>query len=401
MSKVTNLGSSIKFSFPEVHDEATINVILNRTFRIPNDGKKYGLPPGMGNFPVFTVDEAKGKNSQWDEFGGVAIPMWDNEAMWISWQSGYPFAIKVAAGKINAVTGEPWKNELDFDNQDFMDTSVQRWIDGFCVEKGSIRQFVAAQLGEGKTVEEQLTGKAEFGGLQIIVYPLKAEVYEKIQRKRELSRGMMYSYGGLESMSIQASSYSATKSATRSLNMGMGMGGEMVQEIHKAKFTKDDFDLNSSARCFIHMTHGSEWKNLTGKNPTTQPFTFDEYKRYGLPYWGTIFEKDVIGIRNDIYSEWENTIKRRIQEGRIQISRDEIERITSPFKPGNYLFPKGPFNGSDWHNHLNKWKNEMENAMVGYINGLPAYTKGDGVQGSKKLAGLKTVDEDPGIKSKF
>ena len=40
-----------------------------------------------------------------------------------------------------------------------------------------IRQFVAMPLGEGFTAEEQITGKAEHGGLQIIVYPMKHEAY--------------------------------------------------------------------------------------------------------------------------------------------------------------------------------------------------------------------------------
>jgi hypothetical protein len=44
---------------------------------------------------------------------------------------------------------------------------------------------VAERLGEGFSAEEQLTGKAEFGGLQIIAYPMKAERYLDILRARE------------------------------------------------------------------------------------------------------------------------------------------------------------------------------------------------------------------------
>lgn len=42
---------------------------------------------------------------------------------------------------------------------------------GFCTSPGVVRQFVAAALGEGKTVEEQLTGKAEKGGIQFDIMP--------------------------------------------------------------------------------------------------------------------------------------------------------------------------------------------------------------------------------------
>jgi hypothetical protein len=34
----------------------------------------------------------------------------------------------------------------------------QPWLDGFAIEKGVIRQFVAMPLGDGYSVEEQVTG---------------------------------------------------------------------------------------------------------------------------------------------------------------------------------------------------------------------------------------------------
>ena len=76
---------------------------------------------------------------------------------------------------VNALTGKQWKNELSSRPQDYLVVPGQPWLDGFCVRKGVVRQFVAMPLGEGFTAEEQLTGTAEHGGLQIIVYPMKAE----------------------------------------------------------------------------------------------------------------------------------------------------------------------------------------------------------------------------------
>ena len=40
-----------------------------------------------------------------------------------------------------------------------------------------IRQFVAMPLGRGYSVEEQLTGVAVHGGLQIVAWPMKHERY--------------------------------------------------------------------------------------------------------------------------------------------------------------------------------------------------------------------------------
>ena len=38
-------------------------------------------------------------------------------------------------------------------------------------------------LGAGYTAEEQLTGSAEYGGLQIIASPMKAERYAELEKE--------------------------------------------------------------------------------------------------------------------------------------------------------------------------------------------------------------------------
>ena len=57
-----------------------------------------------------------------------------------------------------------WSLHLNRDPQDYMVLPEQPWLDGYCVEKGVIRQFVAMPLGEGYSGEEQITGAAEHGG---------------------------------------------------------------------------------------------------------------------------------------------------------------------------------------------------------------------------------------------
>ena len=39
-------------------------------------------------------------------------------------------------------------------------------------------------LGEGYSVEEQLTGEPKWGGVQILVYPMKADRYETLHVPR-------------------------------------------------------------------------------------------------------------------------------------------------------------------------------------------------------------------------
>jgi hypothetical protein len=109
--------------------------------------------------------------------GGVVMPMYQSEALWIDFSSSYPFAVKVAAGKINAVSGEPWSPDLQQEPQNYLVLPDQPWLDGFAVGEGVIRQFVAMPLGAGYSVEEQLTGQAVTGGIQLQAYPIRAESY--------------------------------------------------------------------------------------------------------------------------------------------------------------------------------------------------------------------------------
>ena len=173
------------FRFPEVHEDAVLEVEFERTLRIPDDSRDYPLPPGLGAFPLNHVDDyLEPLPTEWGKRGGVFLPMYQAEAMWLDFTGSYPMAVKVAAGKINALTGEPWKNELSRQPQDCLVAPGQPWLDGFCVEQGLIRQFVAMPLGAGYSAEEQLTGEAQHGGLQIAVYPMKAARYAAIGMAR-------------------------------------------------------------------------------------------------------------------------------------------------------------------------------------------------------------------------
>lgn len=263
------------FSFPDVHKDAFTSIELQRTLRIPDDGRDYPLPPGLGRFPMRHVDDYSARvPASWIRHGGVMLPMYQSEALWLSFNGIYPMAVKVATGKIDAVTGEDWTEGLARDEQDYLVVPEQPWLDGYCVEKGTIRQFVAMPLGAGYTAEEQLTGEAEFGGIQILVYPLKREVWE-----RERSRASR-----LGPMEASMRAHLVTDSFA-SFDMGLAPGGRMRQEIYEDPFDFDAWDLDHSSRCFIHLANSLTWRAITGEQPPATPATAKEYTRRGLPWF--------------------------------------------------------------------------------------------------------------------
>ena len=258
------------FRFPEVHKDAVLTVDFQRTLRIPDDNREYPLPPGLGSFPLEHVDDYTARAPKsWQRHGGVFLPMYQAEAMWINFDTSYPMAVKVAAGKINALTGEPWTNELCKSPQDYLVVPDQPWLDGFCVRKGSIRQFVAMPLGEGYTAEEQLTGAAEHGGLQIIVHPMKAAVYEA-QDRAMLPRDVLFS-GVAESAPM--------------MEMGLAPGGLMHQDIYEDEYGFDAWETSVRSRCFVHILNSVQYRAVCGVEPPTIPPTAAEYTRAGLPWF--------------------------------------------------------------------------------------------------------------------
>ena len=53
------------------------SVDFQRTLRIPDDEGTYPLPPGLGSFPIYRVEDyAKRVPEAWNEHGGVFIPMY-------------------------------------------------------------------------------------------------------------------------------------------------------------------------------------------------------------------------------------------------------------------------------------------------------------------------------------
>lgn len=334
--------------FPEVHPDAVCHIEFQRTLRIPDDNRSHRLPPGLGRFDLAHVDDHADKlPAAWQKRGGVFLPMHQAEAMWIKLDSRYPFAVKIASGKINAVTGKAWtpnlcgplsrpaqkpaatrtmwdeilnggaKSPEPYDGvfpkvwlgapecnprlgnhqdrrfieqnvggeQDYIVLPKQQWLDGFCVEKGKVRQFVAMPMGEGYTVEEQITGEAIHGGLQIIVYPLKPEFYRRpvTSALRGMSLNSLSASASASGMSGSAYGMSVANSAVA--DMGMAPGGLMEQSIHEDSFGIDKFDQTVSAKCFVHLLNSQQYESVTGKKPAHRAPTAADYTKHGLPWF--------------------------------------------------------------------------------------------------------------------
>jgi hypothetical protein len=262
------------FTAPEVHPQARFAVSFQRTLRVPDDGDGYPLPAGLGRFPLEHVEDHTARIPQaWSRRGGVMLPMHATEAMWISFDADdYPWAVKVAAGKINAVSGQGWTTTLDEQPQGYAVVPNQPWLDGFNVGDGVIRQFVAMPLGAGYTAEEQITGRGEVGGVQLLAYPMKREAYKRLVKPR------------VEFYALR-SAVAASFGDVPEPDMGLGAGGRIRQQIERDRYGADVWDLAHPARCFVHLARAEQWPALTGRPVPTEPPTPQQYRRAGIPWF--------------------------------------------------------------------------------------------------------------------
>jgi len=265
------------------HNEIRIgghfSVSFQRTLRLPEDEKTYALPPGLGKFPIRMVEDYKDRvPASWASKGGVFISMYQREALWLAFKGVHwrPNAVKVGVGMINALNGRPWVQSLSGDDQDYVVVPNQPWLDGINAGKGLIRQFVAMPLGMGFTVEGQVTGNEEHGGLQIIVYDPKSGKFP--DEAPHLAP-------------VQGPRFCIAEPATFDCAMGLAAGGKMRQQIYPDEYGVETWDQNEFGRVYIHIVNSMMYREITGSEPPPTPVTAKQYAGAGLP-WFDLYDQD-------------------------------------------------------------------------------------------------------------
>ena len=336
-------------------DLAGLQPNFQRTCRVP-EGKDNSLPAGLGPFPIYRASDFRsGTPKKWKP-SDFFTPMYRQEAMWINFpqrNQKNPYALVVAAGSINAVTGEQIKvvnGDLEArleKDQNYLVVPPQPRIDGWKDgENGRVYQFVAAQMGSGQTIEGQITGKEKIGGIQLIAYAPRKGINLKIQNTphdhalgvaslgmddpvEDIVAGgmgiddnddMIYGSEELCLMSFQehipvshalksfappsAHRLVGARSGTRGIvSMGLGRGGEITQKIYPDGYGYSVWHKNPIARAMVNLISPEDFRQITGTNPPETPVTFERYQQLGIPWFelGDKKYKDTTG--SDIFGK--------------------------------------------------------------------------------------------------
>ena len=303
-----------------IHIGERFSVEFQRTLRIPDDGNIYPLPPGLGNFPVRCVaDYLDRVPDTWEKLNSFFIPMYQREALWLGFNGVHwkPNAVKVGVGKINAISGEVWNEQLHEDPQDYIVCPDQPWLDGINVGKGFIRQFVAMPLGLGDTIEAQLTGVEYFGGIQILVYePLPGKFPDQPPPMPDIGLEMPS-----RSMSVQG-------------EMGLGAGGKIKQKIYPDAYGIETWDIENYGAIFVYIVNSEKYREITGLEPPSTPITPQTYNRYGFP-WFDLYDEEKVDLPAserlaEVKTIREQEAKRGItppQEVSVDVAESKIKKL--------------------------------------------------------------------------
>lgn len=245
-------------------------VSFQRTLRVPDDGRDYPLPAGLGRFPVLrTAAVASNRRpAQWRTRDAFFIPLYRREALWLAFQGQewHPVAVQVFVDGVNALTGGRADEPPQSRPQNYLVTPHQPWLDGVVARSGKVRQFVAAPLGGGQTIGAQVGGGKSAGGFMLRIFdavPGRFPDRPPPENAAPRARGRVQ----------------------RTLKpIGLGIGGAIRQKVYPDPYGVDAWDAGTATEVQVFICGSEQYQAVTGRSPPPTPITAYAYAAAGLPW---------------------------------------------------------------------------------------------------------------------
>ena len=305
-------------SFAEIRFGQNARFSFHRTLRVPETDQKHNLPADLGTLPIHRIEDYADKvPAHWLEDGGLFIPLYQKEALFIQMEGNtwHPSIAKICVGRINAVTGDSFNENLIGHKQDYVLIPHQKWLDGINMGNGIVRQFVAMPLGQGYTVEAQLTDEETFGGFQLIFYPPKEGRFPerdrgidsriKIPEPTKVSKNVEQTVTpailpaqkpsptpGHEPITLGSAPTVLYSAPAQGVGMGIAAGGQIQQQIYPDIFGSSTWNADSRRVISIRLVNSITYKAITGFDPPPSPITPDLYQKSGFP-WFSYFDENL------------------------------------------------------------------------------------------------------------
>ncbi len=144
----------------------------------------------------------------------------------------------------------------------------QPWLDGINAGDGFVRQFVAVALGEGLTVEGQLTGAEDVGGLQLALFASRPGRFPDDPPFVE----------GHEDLCVMAGA----------APMGVAAGGRLRQEIYADEHGLATWQPEPVATVHLDLVDALAFEALTGRAAPPPVVDAATYTQFGFPWFDLI-----------------------------------------------------------------------------------------------------------------
>jgi hypothetical protein len=131
-------------------------------------------------------------------------------------------------------------------------------------------------LGSGYTIEGQITGAEEFGGIQILVFEPKPGRFPDAPPPK----------GATEPTAM----YSPVTGPPPD-EMGLAAGGKIKQKIYPDPYGIPTWDVENRGLALIYIVNSEQYTRLTGRKPPLTPISAQTYIERGFP-WFDLYDED-------------------------------------------------------------------------------------------------------------
>ena len=337
---------SIRVEQDRVRVGERLAISFQRTLRIPDDGRAYPLPPTLGTFPLRrAADYPRSLPDDWDRSADALartlfIPMYQREALWLAFEAAAwkPNAVKIGVGRVNALTGAGWDSSLNADPQDYLVCPDQPWLDGINSGTGVIRQFVAMPLGQGYTIEGQVSGQEQFGGIQALVFDPRPGIFPDEPPPPPPVDALSGMFGQPFGAPLggPAAAPLAAMAGGPAQDLGLAAGGQITQKIYPDRYGLDTWETSSYGEVFIYIVNTARYMQITGELPPPSPIDAQTYSRHGFP-WFDWYDADrsdlpasqkLAGVKTVAELDAEGGLPASSDEQSVDISPDQVKKIS-------------------------------------------------------------------------
>ena len=275
----------------DVHPEANAGVRLQHALRLPPGTPAFNsVRSDAFHMPWSFADHAEGMPFDWLLHSSqYLICLNASGSLTLEFKSpdAYPFAVMVAIGTVDCLSGLPFDGQLMRTPQNYIPLPCQNWIDAWRDGNGDTRQFLPPLPGPPDKDGVPTPREDESDCLSIIFVPMKGDAFKHYTNVLDENAGRPV-YG--------ASDFQERFQETFMMLGRMAYEREKGEKwdtgtTHPDPFDADDWDLSHAQKVTVTLVRPEAWTKITGGPPEGPFFERQIYDDAGVP-WSDEYAKE-------------------------------------------------------------------------------------------------------------